>query len=305
MDNEKLVQGLIGAAVITAKKAGIAIIEIYSKDFTVEFKKDLSPLTLADKVSHELIVSGLSTLAPIQLPILSEEGKNITYEERKDWEYFWLVDPLDGTKEFIKKNGEFTVNIALIRKDRPVIGVVYIPARDVLYYAGEGLGAYKLEGCKDIDFSIDSNQYKPAFDIINQSKKLSACNSTLQTKSQIVVIGSRSHSDKEFDAFLEEISGQYEKIELITAGSSLKFCLLAEGIADIYPRFGSTMEWDTAAGQAIVEQTDGKVLNARLRLPLTYNKRNLTNSSFFAVTAQAASRNNCYNSCNFLSVSRE
>jgi len=248
--------------VAIAKEAGDAIMQIYSQDFKVEYKQDSSPLTLADKKANDIIENRLNQLS-VNLPILSEEGKDISYEERKYWEYFWLVDPLDGTKEFVKKNGEFTVNIALIHKDTPVLGVVYAPALDICYWAKQGKGAFK------------DGQRLP-----------------LKTESQretYKIVASRSHMSDETQAFIDDIDTDKEK-ELISIGSSLKICLVAEGEADIYPRLSPTMEWDTGAAHAIVNESN-HVLR-RYSLPNLYqqhkyNKKSLLNKWFLAYQDEA------------------
>jgi len=213
------------------------------------------------------------------VPILSEEGKEIPYDERIKWEYFWLVDPLDGTKEFIKRNGEFTVNIALIHKHKPVLGIIYIPVKDVFYFAAINFGAYKLEnsGILTENLSIE--------ELIDKSQKL-PLNSN--DKTTLTVIGSRSHTSEEFTEFVKQLNQKHENVEFISSGSSLKLCLVAEGKADVYPRFGPTMEWDTAAGQAIVEQAKCTVMEAETNEPLNYNKSNLLNP-FFIVSGQGFS----------------
>ena len=240
--------------VAIAKEAGDAIMQIYSQDFKVEYKQDSSPLTLADKKANEIIEDGLNQLL-VKLPILSEEGKDISYEERKHWEYFWLVDPLDGTKEFVKKNDEFTVNIALIHKDTPVLGVVYAPALDICYWAKQGEGAFK------------------------DGQKL-----PLKTESQretYKIVASRSHMSDETQAFIDNIDTDKEK-KLISIGSSLKICLVAEGEADIYPRLGPTMEWDTGAAHAIVNESNKRleVYKNNKFTPHLYNKSDLLNQWF-------------------------
>jgi 3'(2'), 5'-bisphosphate nucleotidase len=260
--------GLLLAAVGAAKKAGDAILEVYNSDFAVELKDDKSPLTLADKRAHEIISRELSRLA---YPILSEEGKNIPYEERKDWEYFWLVDPLDGTKEFVKRNGEFTVNIALIHNTRPVLGVVYVPVKAVLYYAAEGIGAYKLEGGDGPDSAASLDA------LVAKSRKLPIADGP---KRRFTVVASRSHMSRETEDHLNELKKEHGEVDVISAGSSLKFCLVAEGLADEYPRFGPTMEWDTAAGHALVEQANGVILEINTTNPLRYNKESLLNPWF-------------------------
>ena len=239
-----------------AKEAGGIIMKVYRQDFEIIYKNDNSPITLADKKANEKIEVGLNKLS-VNFPILSEEGNKIPYEQRRKWEYFWLVDPLDGTKEFIKKNDEFTVNIALIHKNEPVLGVVYAPALDFCYWAKKSEGAFK------------DGKTLPL-------KKLN------QRKTYKIVV-SRSHMSDETKIFIDKIDTQKEK-ELISIGSSLKICLVAEGEADIYPRFGSTMEWDIGAAHAIIKES-GKTLeqiNNMKYEALFYNKENLLNPWFVA-----------------------
>ena len=235
-----------------ALSAGAEIIKIYeSGDFSIESKADNSPLTLADKASHLAIVKGLEETG---IPILSEEGKSISYEERKDWEYFWMIDPLDGTKEFIKKNGEFTVNIALIREGRPVLGVVYTPVLEDMFVAIKGEGAYK-------------NDQRIQVNTFNQSDK------------NLKVVASRSHLNEETQQFLDQL----DEPEIVSKGSSLKLLMVAEGAADLYPRYAPTMEWDTAAAQIVVEEAGGKVLIKDSKDPVRYNKEDLLNPYFLVV----------------------
>jgi len=270
---------LILTALLAAKRAGEAILDVYGSDFAVEQKDDKSPLTLADKRSHEIIMDVLGQTITVDdraVPVLSEEGRGIPFDERKEWEYFWLVDPLDGTKEFVKRNGEFTVNIALIRNHKPVLGVVYIPVEDVFYFAAIDFGTYKLENSESL---FDNLTIK---ELLDKSQRLPLTNNI---ESSLTVIGSRSHTSEEFSEFVKLLNEKYGEVEFIHSGSSLKFCLVAEGKADVYPRFGPTMEWDTAAGQAIVEQANGKVIDIHTREPLKYNKDNLLNP-FFIVSGQ-------------------
>ena len=273
---------LILTTILAAKRAGEAILEVYGSDFEVEQKDDKSPLTLADKRSHEIIMDVLGQTITVNnstVPVLSEEGKEIPYDERKKWEYFWLVDPLDGTKEFVKRNGEFTVNIALIHKHKPILGIIYIPVKDVFYFAAINFGTYKLESSEIVtgDLSIK--------ELIDKSQRLPRSNND---KTSLTVVGSRSHTSEEFSEFIRRLNEKYENVEFISAGSSLKLCLVAEGKADIYPRFGPTMEWDTAAGQAIAEQAKCTVMDTQTNEPLSYNKNNLLNP-FFIVSMQGFS----------------
>jgi 3'(2'), 5'-bisphosphate nucleotidase len=279
------------ASIQAAIEAGNAILEVYhSADFKVEKKDDKSPLTLADRRAHEVIMQHLSRF---DIPILSEEGKDIPYDERKNWDTFWLVDPLDGTKEFIKKNGEFTVNIAMISHNKPVAGVVFVPDKNILYFASSKIGSYRVDIGQIGDWvnSKLGNQSKfnnlsddeidaTLSELISHSTNLSINESTNQL---YTIAGSRSHSTPELEAIVEEKRKEYGEVEFISAGSSLKLCLVAEGRADIYPRTGPTMEWDTGAGQAIVENSGGKVLQYETEQPLLYNKENLLNP-WFVVT---------------------
>lgn len=239
-----------------AKEAGAAILSVYEKDFEVEYKDDRSPLTEADRLSHERIVEGLAAL-DASIPVLSEEGKDIPYEERVNWQRFWLVDPLDGTKEFVKRNGEFTVNIALIEQGYPVLGVIYVPVTGVLYYGEAGKEAVKIaSGSMAQTLAVR----KPE-------------------SGAITIVESRSHPSPELESFMSELQQKYSSIDRISKGSSLKFCAVAEGSAHLYPRMGPTMEWDTAAGQAIVEAAGGSVkwLNGER---VHYNKEILRNDFF-------------------------
>jgi 3'(2'), 5'-bisphosphate nucleotidase len=245
-----------------ARQAGSAIMDIYDGDHAVEYKADKSPLTAADKASHEVIVAGLEAHFP-DVPILSEEGAAIPYEERKNWQRFWLVDPLDGTKEFIKRNGEFTVNIALIEGQRPVLGVVYVPAQDKLYYGVVGQGAWTLTGCCE----LTTDSYSQAREIRVREA---------DSDKGLTVVMSRSHPSPELEEYLKNI----KVAEALPIGSSLKLCVVAEGKADLYPRLGPTMEWDTAAAHAVAESAGAKVVNYPSGESLQYNKENLLNPFF-------------------------
>lgn len=277
-------------ALSASKEAGMAILDVYHQDFEVSYKEDRSPLTLADRRSHDIIVGHLSDPSGAGFPILSEEGKNIPFEQRRQWEYFWLIDPLDGTKEFIKKNDEFTVNIALIHHHRPILGVIFVPVNKVFYFASEGFGSYRLYDDRPINLpkagASDIEKDRAVEAIFKQSDKLPCYDSHLDSyDSPMIIVGSRSHPSKEFESFVDAMRAKHEKVEVIPSGSSLKLCLVAEGRADIYPRLGPTMEWDIAAGQAIVEQANGSVLNYETNEPLLYNKKDLLNP-WFIVRAQ-------------------
>ncbi|AKG05682.1 3'(2'),5'-bisphosphate nucleotidase [Salimicrobium jeotgali] len=249
-----------------ALRAGQEIMNVYETDFDVEEKQDHSPITKADEKAHDIIVKHLEEYDP-SIPILSEEGAQVSYSKRQDWDEYWLVDPLDGTKEFVKRNGEFTVNIALIREGKPVYGVIYAPALQDLYVADAEKGAYKFTSVLD--------NYKDGLEAL----RLPAIEANKDTATVIV---SRSHQSEEEESFINRISENYSSVNTLTSGSSLKLCLIAEGVADFYPRFKPTMEWDTAAGQAIVEIAGGKVHVANTDKDLTYNKEELENPSFVA-----------------------
>ena len=235
-----------------AQEAGDAIMQIYTKDFSIEYKDDKSPLTEADTKSNEIICDALEKLYP-NIPIMSEENKQTDYEERKEWEYYWCIDPIDGTKEFIKKNDEFTVNIALIHKNTPVLGVVYAPAIDEMYKAKKGEGAFK------------NNQKLPLQTNLNPKEKL-------------YVVASKSHLSPETQEFIDNL--ETKEIEQVSKGSSLKLCMVAEGKADIYPRLAPTMEWDTAAADAVVREAGKMTYQFESNQPMVYNKENLLNPWF-------------------------
>ena len=248
--------------------AGEKILEVYSSnDFEIKLKSDDSPLTLADQNAHKIIVENLEKT---NIPILSEEGKNIPFEERQNWEYYWLVDPLDGTKEFIKRNGEFTVNIALIEKDTPVLGVIYVPVTKDLYFSEKSLGAYKA-----INIDQETN-----FDNVNSLIQLSFKLPFFIDNEVFTVVGSRSHMNDETEEFIAKLKAKYSEVDFISKGSSLKICMVAEGLANIYPRFAPTMEWDTAAGHAIALGAGCKVTQADEKTSLSYNKKELLNPWF-------------------------
>ncbi|WP_223881908.1 3'(2'),5'-bisphosphate nucleotidase CysQ [Niallia endozanthoxylica] len=249
-----------------AYEAGQKILEVYDTDFQVETKEDASPLTLADQKSHEMIVKHLEQLYP-SIPILSEEGQHLPFEERKKWETLWIVDPLDGTKEFVNRNGEFTVNIALAHNQKPILGVIYVPVKDEMYFSNQ-LGAFKVN-------RYSNHQLKSEQNLLAVSDKVAVGH-----EGSYKVVASRSHLSSETEAFVENLKKEHAEVEMISAGSSLKFCLVAEGKANVYPRFAPTMEWDTAAGQAIVEAAGGEVVDAKTNQPLLYNKEQLVNNWF-------------------------
>ena len=263
-------------AIATALKAGQAILKVYDSDFQVETKSDNSPLTLADKQSHQIIKSGL---ARYHLPMISEEGRDIPYQERQPWHLLWIVDPLDGTKEFVKRNGEFTVNIALVNRQRPVMGIVYAPVPDLLYFATIEIGAYKIGAASALMKSfIDCQTNDSCMDRwVEKAQKLPCPSSGNRP---YTIVGSRSHGSPELEAFVTRKRAEKGTLEFIQAGSSLKICLVAEGTADIYPRLGPTMEWDTAAGQAVAECAGAKMSVYASKEPLQYNKQDLLNPWF-------------------------
>lgn len=248
------VEALLILAIQAAEEGSREILKVYDSGvFGEELKGDQSPLTIADRQAHDKISSILESTG---LPILSEEGKSVPYEERKNWDHFWIVDPLDGTKEFIKRNGEFTVNIALIRKMTPILGVVAVPVTHEIYYATEGYGAYVRKG--GIDHKLER---RSRIDLRQEGLR---------------VVASRSHMNEETQSFISTLRNP----DLVTAGSSLKFMLLASGKADVYPRYAPTMEWDTAAAHAIVREAGFEVTQYGSGSPLVYNKENLLNPYF-------------------------
>lgn len=256
-------------AIDAALKAGEQILSIYedpASDFQIERKADNSPLTIADRKAHQVISKMLSDTP---YPILSEEGRSIPYKERSRWESLWIVDPLDGTKEFIKRNGEFTVNIAWVSGSVPRMGVIYVPVKRILYFADETLGAYKLEG-------ITSREDTTLGELMARAVKLPSD----KGHEGYVVVASRSHLTPETEQFVKEARTNYSKVEMVSKGSSIKMCLVAEGLADVYPRFAPTMEWDTAAGHAIVRAAGGEIYRTDVYEPLHYNKENLLNPWF-------------------------
>lgn len=251
---------------ITAIKAAIEggkeILKIYDTDFDVEVKEDHSPLTLADRNANEVINTHLQDT---EIPIISEENKQIAYSERKHWKRCWIVDPLDGTKEFIKRNGEFTVNIALVENGHPLLGVIFTPVTRELYYGEVGVGGFKW---------VLNNDF-----LLDQMEENSVSLKTANWEEPLKVVGSRSHMNEATLNYVNSLTETYNT-EIISKGSSLKFCLVAEGMAHVYPRFAPTMEWDTAAGQAICESVGLKVIDQTTQKPMRYNKENLLNPFF-------------------------
>ncbi len=252
------IRSFIEPLIALAEDAGRAILEVYATNFEVQSKDDESPLTQADLASNRRIVAGLEALQP-RLPIITEEAGLPAFEERRSWERYWLIDPLDGTKEFVNRNGEFTVNIALIDNNRPVLGVVHVPVQAKTYIGCEGVGAELRDADKTpVPIHVSATSSDP-----------------------VRIVGSRSHRGASLDAYLERL-GEHRMVPM---GSSLKFCVIAEGGADLYPRLGPTSEWDTAAAQAVVEQAGGRVVTLDGK-PMTYNaKSDILNPHFFVIGA--------------------
>ena len=256
-------------AVQAAFAGGLAIMEVYRKKvFKTELKKDLSPVTEADHAAHRIIAGQLEHTA---IPILSEEGKEVPYHVRKQWKKFWLVDPLDGTKEFIRRNDEFTVNIALIEEQVPVMGIIYAPCQDTMYFASDLIGAYGITEYAEKDGSIQNLD-----DLMRHAEKLPG----KIPPRPYTTIASRSHRNEQTDLFIKGLQKDHPDLKFVSTGSSLKFCLMAEGAADIYPRFGPTMEWDTAAGHAIARDSGCSVKIHNQEDDLSYNKEDLFNPWF-------------------------
>ena len=256
---------LLNTAITAALEAGKAILEIYySGDFDVEIKGDNSPLTKADIASHNVI---MSFLTKTNIPVLSEEGRDISYEERKNWNQLWIVDPIDGTKEFIKRNGEFTVNIALIENQKPILGVIFVPAKGDLYFSTKEIGAYKVS----VDLEL--------FDLDTLVSKASKIPFEREDKT-FTIVASRSHMSPETEVYVQQMRDIHGEVNLISKGSSLKLCMVAEGVANCYPRFAPTMEWDTAAGQAICEHAGFQVIDWSTKEKMLYNREELLNNWF-------------------------
>ncbi len=263
-------KNLLEQAIFAAIEAGKAIMEVYATEFKVDIKADNSPLTIADMRAHELI---LKILNKTGFPVVSEEGRSIPYYKREQWNEFWLVDPLDGTKEFISRNGEFSVNIAFIRNRKAIMGIIYAPVTDILYY-GDEQGAWKKENASGIISEII------------EADKLKAGSARMplpRTDPAFAIVASRSHLNVETTAFINQVKQQHSEIRILSRGSSLKLCMIAEGAADVYPRFGATSEWDTAAGHAIVSAAGGKVVRIDNEdVELIYNNDLMENPPFIA-----------------------
>lgn len=256
-------------AIDAALAAGRAILDVYNDpaaDFQVERKADNSPLTIADRRAHEVI---MGFLQDTEYPVLSEEGKHLPYKERAGWHTLWIVDPLDGTKEFIKRNGEFTVNIALVKESVPVFGVIYVPVKQTLYWGEVTTGAYKMEPIEQRD-GRSLEEMKEAALRLPCPKETEA----------FVIVASRSHLSPETEEYIAGKRSEHPEVELVSVGSSIKICWVGEGMADEYPRFAPTMEWDTAAGHAIAKSAGAEVYRADKEEPLVYNKPDLLNPWF-------------------------
>jgi len=270
---------LLSIAIEASLKAGEAIMKIYeSDDFGVKTKGDNSPLTKADLAADKIIQN---LLAKTNIPILSEEGKNIPFEDRKNWSQLWIVDPIDGTKEFIKKNGEFTVNIALIENQKTVLGVVYAPALGDLYYSSKENGSFRLrhfESLSDRQPTVKDSMLSYPEALEGNGKATSLPLQSDRTK--YTIVASRSHMSTETEQYVSELREKYGEVDLISKGSSLKLVMVAEGTADCYPRFAPTMEWDTAAGQAICEHAGFDVIDWETKETMKYNREQLLNNWF-------------------------
>ena len=254
----------LSIAIQAALHAGKEILKVYETDFNVEIKGDDSPLTQADKNANEVINAYLK---PTNIPVISEENRQLDFSERKNWSQCWIVDPLDGTKEFIKKNGEFTVNIALVENGNPMLGVIYVPVSKELYFTAEDGKTSKKIIVTSEEISVD--------EIVENAKTITPSTIT----SEVKIVGSRSHLNEDTQNFISEMEKK-SKVEIVSKGSSLKFCLVAEGLAHIYPRFAPTMEWDTAAGHAICKAVGISVIDQTTGKPMQYNKPNLLNNYF-------------------------
>lgn len=260
---------LLLTAINATLNAGELIMEVYnSDDFQVNLKSDATPLTLADRKAHDEI---LSHLLKTRIPVMSEEGRDLHFDERKGWEYFWLVDPLDGTKEFIKRNGEFTVNIALVFEGYPIMGVIYVPVLKQLYFAMQNLGSFRVDNIKQQHEPLESIDH-----FVTDQNRL-----PFPAKDRpFTITTSRSHPTDETLRFIDQMRKTHPNLEVIARGSSLKICMVAEGNADLYPRYGATTEWDIAAGQAIAEMAGYEIVSIDTDERLYYNKENIENPWF-------------------------
>ena len=267
-------QKLLYQSIIASVAAGKEIMEVYDTNFEVEYKDDNSPLTLADKKASDKIIGELKQF---DIPVLSEEGVHDSFEIRKTWSKLWIVDPLDGTKEFVKRNGEFTVNIALVEDNIPTVGVIFSPVFKDIYFAAKGLGAFKIDK-KECASLIDVIEEINLEQLLKIAQKLPI----VSNRENYVVVASRSHMSTDTYQHIEALKLTHKHVEIVTTGSSIKMCWVAEGIADEYPRYGPTMEWDTAAGQAILQEANAGLIDMETRLPMKYNREQLLNNWFIA-----------------------
>lgn len=267
-------QALLHQAIIASVLAGNEILKVYETNFDVELKNDKSPVTLADKNASDKIIDVLKIF---NIEVLSEEGVHADYNIRKHWNTLWIVDPLDGTKEFVKRNGEFTVNIALVENGVPTLGVIFSPVSNDLYFANKNHGAFKIRG---VDFKqlVETIETSTLDSIISIAQKLPIKNE----RTNYVVVASRSHMSSETYTHINNLKWHHKKVDIVNTGSSIKMCLVAEGVADEYPRFGPTMEWDTAAGQAILQESNCTLVDFKTHQPMLYNRENLLNNWFIA-----------------------
>ncbi len=309
-DKPELLKSYLDLALRASVAAGFEILDVYAKDFEVDFKADDTPLTEADRRAHTVISRMLSDAnaapagagaapgspagagaAPAALPILSEEAAHQPFAERAEWGAFWLVDPLDGTKEFVKRNGEFTVNIALVENGEPIMGVVYAPHLGELYWGGVGLGAFKLRNNSPSRFHVMAESgtlTKHAVALPDPAAGRTRSNG----QRPFTVVASRSHMSPETESYVQQQRAQHPELQLVSAGSALKLCLVAEGSADLYPRFAPTMEWDTGAGHAVAAAAGCSVDEYPAGTPLRYNKENLVNPWFLVAAPPTTSEHN-------------
>ncbi|NOX47506.1 MAG: 3'(2'),5'-bisphosphate nucleotidase CysQ [Chlorobi bacterium] len=262
---------LLEIAVKASIEAGFKVLEIYKNDFDFILKSDKSPLTVADTASNDIISSYLENTG---IPVLSEEGKEVVFEERSKWEYFWMVDPLDGTKEFIKRNGEFTINVALIHQQKVIGGVVFAPVLKDLYFGSVETASVKIENVLEEDSSSSMDELFSKANSIPVKDDGRA----------FTVVASKSHMTSETEGFINDLKKTHSEISILSKGSSLKICMVGEGTADVYPRFAPTMEWDTAAGHAVVKFAGGNILNNDTKSELLYNKESLLNPWFIVIS---------------------
>lgn len=264
----------LGTLLRLLREAGKKVLSVYREDFRVVLKADDSPLTLADSESHDLLAKSLPEILPV--PVLSEEGREIPFSERKSWRVFWSIDPLDGTREFVRRSGDFCISVALVADRIPIFGLIYIPVEDRIYFGGEGFGSYRLAGTK-----IDERHGKEREAVLSFCDRLDPEGTGAEREPRPwVLLGSASHHS-EIPSGLKHALSKKEHFQNLSVGSAIKFCRIAEGQADFYPRYGTTMEWDSAAGQAIVEGVGGGVFDIPTGRPLLYNKPVLENPDFY------------------------